>query len=98
MLTCWIPLDPSGVDRPGLELIRSRLNVLLPYTELDDQLLRRRFSSELFWAPELRPGDVLVFLDGCLHRTHVRPEMQNDRLSVEYRFFPQSDPPATMEA
>jgi hypothetical protein len=91
LLTCWLPLDPCGRDRPGLEFVLRRLDSLLHYTELDDASLRRRFAAEEFWAPELETGDGLVFLDGTLHRTHVRQEMRGSRLSVEYRFFPLTD-------
>ena len=88
LLTCWLPLNPCGKDRPGLELVRRRLNTLLHYTELDDFALRRRFAPEDFWMPPLEVGDGLIFLDGTLHRTSVRPQWQQDRLSVEFRFFP----------
>ena len=88
LLTCWIPLEACGVDRPGLEFVRRRLPVLLHYTELNDDTLRQRFAPEEFWAPALELGDGLVFLHGTLHRTYVRPEMRKDRLSVEYRLFP----------
>jgi hypothetical protein len=33
-------------------------------------------------------GDGVVFLNSTLHRTYTRPEMRQDRLSVEYRIFP----------
>lgn len=88
LLTCWLPLDVCAGDRPALEFVRSRLDLLLHYTELDDATLRRRFAPEAFWVPELRPGDGLIFLNGTLHRTYAHPEMRRDRLSVEYRFFP----------
>jgi hypothetical protein len=88
LLTCWIPLNPCGVDSPGLEFIRSRQKALLHFTELDDAALRLRFSPEDFWAPELELGDGLIFLNDVLHRTFVRPDMQHNRLSVEYRIFP----------
>jgi hypothetical protein len=88
LLTCWLPLDSCAGDRPALEFVRRRLDALLHYTELDDRTLRRRFAPEEFWAPELHPGDGLIFLNGTLHRTYAQPEMRCDRLSVEYRFFP----------
>jgi ectoine hydroxylase-related dioxygenase (phytanoyl-CoA dioxygenase family) len=88
MVTCWIALDECGRDAPGLELIRRPLDSLLHYTELDDAKLRERFPREEFWTPELNPGDALLIHPGVLHRTHVRPAMQRDRRSVEYRFFP----------
>jgi hypothetical protein len=87
LLTCWIPLNPCGIDSPGLEFIRRGQPDLLHFSELDDQALRRRFTPEEFWAPKLEFGDGLVFLNGTLHRTHARPEMRYSRLSIEYRIF-----------
>jgi hypothetical protein len=88
LLTCWIPLQACGVDSPGLEFVRGRQQGLLHFTELNDSALRRRFAPQEFWAPELEFGDCLVFLNSVLHRTYTRPEMQRNRLSMEYRIFP----------
>ena len=88
LLTCWIPLGPCGMDSPGLEFVRRRQPTLVHFTELGDSALRQRFSPQEFWAPALEFGDGLVFLNDILHRTHVSPDMQRDRLSVEYRIFP----------
>jgi len=88
LVTCWIPLAPCGTDSPGLEFVRRRQATLLHFTELDDSALRRRFPPQEFWAPALELGDGLVFLNGALHRTYTRPEMRENRLSVEYRIFP----------
>jgi hypothetical protein len=88
LVTCWIPLTPCGTDSPGLEFIRHRQAALLHFTELDDSTLRQRFAPQEFWAPALELGDGLVFLNGTLHRTHARPEMRHNRLSVEFRIFP----------
>jgi hypothetical protein len=88
LVTCWIPLQDCGRDAPGLEFIRRRQPALLHFTELDDAVVRRRFYEEEFWAPTLEFGDGLVFLNSVLHRTHVHEDMQEDRLSVEYRMFP----------
>jgi hypothetical protein len=88
LLTCWIPLNRCGIDSPGLEFVRGRQPALLHFTELDDSALRQRFAAQDFWAPALEFGDGLVFLNDILHRTCVREEMTQDRLSVEYRIFP----------
>ena len=88
LLTCWIPLNPCGIDSPGLEFILRRHPALLHFTELDDSALHQRFSAQDFWAPALEFGDGVVFTNDILHRTHVRPEMTQNRLSVEYRIFP----------
>ena len=88
LVTCWIPLQDCGTQSPGLEFVRQRLPGLLHYRDLNDTALRQRFAPELFWAPELHVGDAVVFLADILHRTHATPEMQTDRLSIEYRLFP----------
>lgn len=93
LATCWIPLDACGRESPGLEFIRKRRgdppSDLLHFTELDDADLRRRFDAEAFWAPALEFGDGLVFRNDVLHRTHVDAAMSTDRMSVEYRIFPE---------
>jgi hypothetical protein len=88
LATCWIPLDACGVDSPGLEFILKPQPALLHFTELDDTALRQRFEATEFWTPALEFGDALVFRNDVLHRTHVNPEMLRDRISVEYRIFP----------
>lgn len=88
LLTCWIPLHACGRDRPGLEFVRRRQAALVHFTELGDSAVRQRFGPQEFWAPELEFGDGLVFLNSVLHRTYARPEMPQNRLSVEYRIFP----------
>lgn len=87
LLTLWIPLNPCGIDSPGLEFVRRPQEALLHFTELDDSALRRRFPSHQFQAPALEFGDGLVFLNSVLHRTCTRPEMPFNRLSIEYRIF-----------
>lgn len=88
LLTCWIPLDPCGVDSPGLEFICRPQPALLHFTELDDSTLRSRFPPDDFWAPSLEFGDCLIFLNSVLHRTRSNLAMQKSRLSIEYRIFP----------
>jgi len=89
LVTCWIPLQKCGRDAPGLEFVRRRQSAVLHFTELDDAVLRQRFAADEFWAPDLEFGDGLVFLNSVLHRTHVHESMRQDRLSIEYRIFPQ---------
>ena len=90
MLTCWIPLNPCGVDSPGLEFILGRQPRLLHFSELDDASIQNRFPLDKFMAPSLAVGDGLIFLNGVLHRTHILPEMPNNRISLDYRIFPLS--------
>jgi hypothetical protein len=90
LLTCWIPLNACGLDSPGLEFVLGPQTELVHFTELGDADLRRRFTSQQFWAPQLDFGDALVFLNSVLHRTHTHPGMDRNRISVEYRIFPRS--------
>jgi hypothetical protein len=89
LVTCWIPLHACGDGCPRLEFVRRRMDELLHFTELDDARFRERFAPEEFWAPHLEAGDCMLFLAGCLHRTFVSEAMQSDRLSIEYRWFPE---------
>jgi len=89
LATCWIPVNACGRESPGLEFILKPQRALLHFTELDDAVLRQRFDASAFWAPELEFGDGLVFRNDILHRTHVDAEMRGDRMSVEYRIFPE---------
>lgn len=88
LVTCWIPLEACGVDAPGLEFVRGQQPGLLHFTELADGDLRGRFTAERFWAPQMEPGDAVVFRNSVLHRTFQLPVMTRDRMSVEYRLFP----------
>ncbi len=87
MLTCWVALTPCGRDAPGLELVAGEAQTLLPLAALDDAAIRSCHGVDDFWRPVMRPGDCLAFGGGVLHHTHVSPEMQRDRTSIEMRFF-----------
>jgi hypothetical protein len=92
LITCWFQLNPCRGDCPALEIVRQRLDRLLHHTELDDSSIRGRFPADLFWVPEVDPGDALVLDKGTLHRTYTNPRMRENRLSVEYRLFPAMEP------
>jgi hypothetical protein len=87
MVTCWLPLTPCGRQAPGVEFVLECLDSLQPPAGLTDAGLRARHPAERFWAPELEPGDALIFPGGTLHRTCVEPDMPADRTSIELRFF-----------
>ena len=98
MVTCWIPLNSCGLDAPGLELITERLGALLSPRQLQTEFLQTRFTPKRFWQPSLGPGDALLFRGDILHRTHVMPEMTNDRTSIELRFFSAVSIPERLQA
>lgn len=94
-LTTWIPFVACGADAPGLQLYPHRLDEILPLPEgkkmpylfCDEQEVLRRFGDRL-WAPELNPGDVLVFDGFAVHRSHIREDMSRERNNADIRVFP----------
>src|SRR4051812_4182169 len=51
MVTCWIALNSCGADAPGLELVSTRLENLLPPAQLTPESVPARFAPEEFWKP-----------------------------------------------
>ncbi|MEQ9358472.1 hypothetical protein [Coleofasciculus chthonoplastes] len=96
LITCWIPLTDCGRDRPGLQFIRRNLDQLLHYDCLNEVKLRQRFAPDEFWSPEMTLGDVLIFLNGTLHKTYVTETMTQDRMSVELRVMSANKTPQWM--
>ena len=95
LINAWTPLTPCGRDAPGLELVVARLRDLAEtvpastqYDELQisEETVRARFGDESIIRPEMAPGDVLILLGTTIHRTYIRPEMSEQRLSLELRF------------
>jgi hypothetical protein len=87
LITCWIPLTTCGCESPGIKFVTRRLDRLLHYQYLNDRAIAELFEPDEFWSPELKLGDVLIFLNGTLHKTYVTPSMKQDRLSLEFRLF-----------
>jgi len=85
MLTCWIALDPCGVDAPGLAWIDGDTTALLSPPDLTDAAVAARGAR--IAAPELAVGDALLFDGTLLHHTHVTAAMTRERKSFELRFF-----------
>jgi hypothetical protein len=98
MVIIWIPLVDCLGDCPCLQFIRQPLPQLLHYNHLNDRDLTELFAPQDFWVPELRRGDMLIFLSGTLHRTYVTETMLSDRTSIELRFLPTARIPQWMES
>ena len=87
MVTCWIALEPCGVDAPGLELVTDRVGRMLSPRQLADVAVDRRWPISRRAQPALEAVDALVFSGEVLHRTHVSAAMLRSRTSIELRFF-----------
>jgi hypothetical protein len=98
LMTCWIPLVDCGSDRPCLQFIQRPHHKLLHYGYLCDRELDKLFDPQDFWVPQLKLGDMLIFLNGTLHRTYVTDAMKCDRTSIELRLMPTSQIPEWMQS
>jgi hypothetical protein len=98
ILNFWIPLVACGRDAPGLELVLDHppgiveraapFDVSKPdYSgiELPSQEILDRYGADKMWHPEMQLGDILVFSNLAIHRTYLREDMQNSRISLEVR-------------
>lgn len=94
LINIWMPLDPCGVDAPGLELILSPARTLLPVTPPPSPTYAVEYAqiseadamaSGMPWRPVMDPGDALVFWGTTPHRTHIAPHMTKSRQSIEIR-------------
>ncbi|MCM0019903.1 MAG: phytanoyl-CoA dioxygenase family protein [Tagaea sp.] len=100
VLNCWTPLDPAGVDAPGLEVVRDPCRANFPRkawglasanAAYDGITIERERIvaeyGEAFAAPALAVGDCLIFSEHVIHRTYVTPGMTKPRINLEFRVF-----------
>lgn len=100
VLNCWIPLDPAGVDAPGLEVVRSPCRANFPRkvwglasanAAYDGITIERERIvaeyGEAFAAPAMAVGDCLIFSEHVIHRTYVTEAMTKPRINLEFRVF-----------
>lgn len=97
LMTCFTPLGDCGVDAPGLELVeRGALERLDHGSDglwefgLSEQKIQALFPDARLHRPALRAGDVIVFRENTLHRTHHHPGMTKIRRSMDARAIPLS--------
>lgn len=106
MRVMWVPVDPVGVDAPGLEFafptepVRRRTieEYLMKasgnpgHTLAEDDVLAMFGGAYRSWRPTLDPGDVLVFDQWGFHRTDPRLD-RKARTAIEFRMVSLVDPP-----
>lgn len=94
-LNLWVTLSDCGTAAPGLDLVASRPQHILP-TGSDDAHFDWSISQSAVdeWRgatpvvhPEFRPGDAVFFDHMNVHRTGVRPGMTESRYALETWFF-----------
>lgn len=101
-LNVWVALTDCGVDAPGLDLVPTRLDDVLP-TGTGGAIFDWAVGPDLVdglkdRAPVLRPafraGDVMLFDELFLHRTAIDASMTRRRYAIEAWFFAPSAYPA----
>lgn len=88
----WVPLDPVGVNRPALELVRRSHIAMRAMQRLDasnaersDEWVTQCFGQPAKQVAVLDPGDVLIFDHYTLHRTQPMAAQAGPRISGEFR-------------
>lgn len=101
-LNVWVALTDCGVDAPGLDLVPTRLDDVLP-TGTGGAIFDWAVGPDVVdglkdRAPVVRPafraGDVMLFDELFLHRTAIDASMTRRRYAVEAWFFAPSAYPA----
>lgn len=102
-LTCWLPIDPKivGETAPGLEVLPRSDAEMLPLANpgapppdglaIDSTAIKAAARKETPWLPVMAVGDAMLFSGRTPHRTGYRPGMTEPRLSVEVRFWPDTE-------
>ena len=101
VLNCWTPLDPAGIDAPGLEVVRDPCvrdfprrcwgleseNAAYDKITIERERIVAAYGADAFLAPSFAVGDCLIFSEHVIHRTYVTPEMTRPRINMELRVF-----------
>ena len=89
-LVCWTPLNACGIDAPGLELVPDAHHREFDHDRswlweygLDESTATSLAARGM--APELAPGDVVLFTSLTPHRTYVTDEMAQTRIAIDFR-------------
>jgi hypothetical protein len=94
-LNIWLSLSRCGDVAPGLDLVPTRINHILPTgTEgaFFDWSVSQAVAEEAagdggIHRPIFEPGDALLFDELSLHATAMSPDMPDARYAVECWFF-----------
>jgi len=89
-LNIWLPLTAVGREQPSVELVRGSHRRMreLPRSETgahEDEWVAEHFPPTHRIAPELAPGDALIFDHWTLHRTQLLEHEMVSRMSIECR-------------
>lgn len=101
VLNCWTPLDPAGIDAPGLEVVRhpgvpdfprrnwglESENAAYDRITIERDRIVAEYGPDSFAAPSFDVGDCLIFSEHVIHRTYVTPSMSRPRINLELRVF-----------
>jgi ectoine hydroxylase-related dioxygenase (phytanoyl-CoA dioxygenase family) len=93
----WLPFTPVGREQPSVEIVRGshrrmrELPMPSPHNgTFSEEWVARYFAPTAYVAPELEPGDALIFDHWTLHRTQILDCDQIARTSIECRVTQQA--------
>ena len=94
-INVWVALDACSGDgpRPALEIVPRRIGEVLPAEgtivphSVDFDLVDEVAADTPTMCPSVEAGDAMLFDELFLHRTHLTPEMTEDRMALECWFF-----------
>jgi hypothetical protein len=100
----WLPLTPVGREQPSVEVVRGshrrmrELPVPSPHNgAFSEEWVAKYFAPAARLAPELKPGDALIFDHWTLHRTQILDRDRVSRASIECRVTQQAAYLAALE-
>jgi len=85
MINVWLALNACGTKAPSLQLVKKGGLPLLGKIEIPEEEIAQRFKPEDIVTFIAEPGDAVLFMSNCLHRTQPDPHLTEPRYSIELR-------------
>ncbi len=102
---CWVPFNDCGEDSPSLEIVKKKMDALLPHSPsgkwehgLSEEAVKAASGGAETEKLTMKLGDVAIFDSLTLHRTHVTPGMKKTRFSMDAQFMAVADIPQSLLA
>ena len=107
VLNIWIPFSNAGLKykAPSLEIIKVGLErsqsyldyyvtdgvVKIEYEKYDPKNIHKEFDDKQRDFLNVKKGDIAIFSNWTIHRTHITPDMTSGRESLELRLVDQKE-------
>lgn len=85
MINVWLALNACGTAAPGLQLVKRGGLPLSRDLEISEEEIAATFAPEEIVTFVAEPGDAVLFMSNCLHRTQPDEHLTEPRYSIELR-------------